>query len=91
MKIKSIEIEYEDGTRTRFVLELGAAELPLSAEIWKRCAVCNGTGRIDAGYCECPTGRDLLKMERRYSLENTAGGALTLPGDDLPPIPDTAK
>jgi hypothetical protein len=30
---------------------------------WKRCQVCNGTGKHPGGYCRCAVGRDIRVVE----------------------------
>ena len=56
MKIKSIEIEWEDGQRTVFTSPLlGKIELDAS-EVKPRCGLCNGTGYCAStfdGTCIC--------------------------------------
>ena len=101
MKIKSIEIEYEDGSRARFLLETGLGDLgQVIPDLritgsWKRCELCKGVGRTaDGDYCGCAIGRDLKLMERRNVLENTVGNpgdGLTLPRGSLPEVPDISE
>ena len=37
--------------------------------LWVRCHMCSGTGRRDEGYCICPLGKDLRRIERSSDYE----------------------
>ena len=67
MKIKSIEIEWEDGQRTVFTSPLlGRIELDAS-EVKPHCGTCNGTGYIAAAEtcCGCSLGGALRRLMDR--------------------------
>jgi hypothetical protein len=69
MTIRSIQLEYQDGTRRtltpdQLALEFLAFLGRYPAEMG-RCQVCNGSGKIGEAYCPCQLGRDLAKVETR--------------------------
>jgi len=87
MRIKRIEIEYEDGSSVTMTPQLLADEFIrflsgvrvepqwlVYGPTWKRCGTCNATGKVGSKYCHCQMGRDLAVVERRDYYGNTVGG-----------------
>jgi hypothetical protein len=71
MKIKSIEIEWEDGERTVFTspmlgkLTLDISEAKAVSDSAIRCAFCKGSPGWNPGipdYCTCPVGVELKRL-----------------------------
>jgi len=48
-----------------FAVREGDEVLLKSEGSWRRCAKCNGSGFLVRGavYCECPLGKDLMRIE----------------------------
>jgi hypothetical protein len=69
MKLRSIHLEYEDGTRRTLTVDQLALEMLAFFGRHHsedgRCPDCNGVGMVDGKYCSCKLGRDLEKVEAR--------------------------
>jgi hypothetical protein len=54
-------------------------ELPADDRQWKRCPICDGTGKHAGGYCRCAMGRDIRIVE----LGSTSSYELPRRWDDV--------
>jgi len=69
MTIRSIQLEYQDGTRRTLTPDQLALEFLTFLGRYpaekSRCPECNGTGKFGEAYCTCQLGHDLQRVESR--------------------------
>ncbi len=66
--------------------QLADEPAPLANSAGTRCPSCRGVGKSAEGYCTCPMGRDLGRVERRSALERaqSEAAAQTAPPPSTP-------